>query len=439
MSDEKKPLADHGAERTILGAMLTDPESIIEFASRLVDDDFYVFANGLIFRTIVDMADAGMAVDVLSVGERLGRAKKIDEIGGLAYLAGLLDTTCRQDSGYWAQLVASLKDYAKRRHLVRLSAEIRSAAMHLGTPIDSTLADTESRVLKIGEIGEVGEAVAMPQAVLEVYNRFTVREERGEDGGVPTGFVDLDSLLCGFHESELIVVGARPSVGKTAFCLSITRHVAVDLGIPMLFISLEQSRVELTERLLCGQGRVNSRDVRRGVPVGENSERIMQAGDAVTACPLLIDDACSQNMHRISANVRRLKKRHGIRLVIVDYIQLVQPSNERSPRQEQVSDISRRLKLLARDVKLPVIVAAQLNRGVEDRTDKRPRLSDLRESGAIEQDSDTVLLLHRETNDASLPIFEIDVIVAKQRNGPTGEAKLAYHRAFMRFENLAQG
>jgi replicative DNA helicase len=240
------------------------------------------------------------------------------------------------------------------------------------------------------------------------------------------------------QNSELVIIAARPSVGKTSFALNVIRHVAVEEEQPVFFVSLEQSRIELAERLLCCQARVDSHRLRKGHLGSEDMDKLNSAGEVLRRTKLFLDDTPGQSMLRIAANARRLKLRHGIRMVVVDYLQLIDPDNRRDSRQEQVANISRRLKFLARELEVPVLALAQVNRSSEDRQDHRPRLADLRESGAIEQDADTVMLLHRpELHEPGQHEGIVEVLVAKQRNGPTGDVTLTYIKQFMRFENFA--
>ncbi|MCI0363263.1 MAG: replicative DNA helicase, partial [Phycisphaerales bacterium] len=277
-------------------------------------------------------------------------------------------------------------------------------------------------------------------ALNEAYDRIDSRKGKdlSELSGIPTGFVDLDNLTAGFQNNELIIIAARPSVGKTAFALNILRHIGVEEQMPAFFVSLEQARIELAERMLCCQAKVDSHRLRKGQLSTDDMDRLIAGGDILRQAQIFIDDSPGQNMLRIAANARRLKLRHDIRIVIIDYLQLIDPDNRKDSRQEQVAAISRRLKFLARELKIPVIALAQVNRSSEDRQDHRPRLSDLRESGAIEQDADTVFLLHRpEYHEPGQHEGVVEVIVGKQRNGPTGEVTLMYIKQFMRFENFA--
>lgn len=437
IDEARLPPHSREAERSLLACMLRDNEIIDEVIGLVAKDDFYVFAHGVLFAGIVELREQGTGADIVSLAEWLTAQKQMEEIGGYGYIAEIWDA--HPSASNYQAYAKMIRDKAIAYSIIQACGKIQADAYDPSIPADELVADLDRAASSVNDKSAPSESVELHVAMLEAFARIDTRRRQGGEAGVPTGFADLDAILCGFRDSELIVVGARPSVGKTAWCLSAARHIAVDCGIPMLFVSLEQARVELAERLLCSQGGVDSHKLRRGHFNADEMERLIDADNQLSRSKMLIDDYCGQGVSRIAANVRRQKKRHGIKLVMIDYLQLIQPGNDRASRQEQVSEISRRLKLLARDVQLPIIVAAQLNRGVEDRVDKRPRLSDLRESGAIEQDADTVLLLHRETTDTSLPVFEIDVIVAKQRNGPTGEAKLAYKRSFMRFENFAQG
>jgi replicative DNA helicase len=256
--------------------------------------------------------------------------------------------------------------------------------------------------------------------------------------GVPSGYIDLDNLMVGFQSSELTIIAARPSVGKTSFALNLVRNIAVDRSLPVFFVSLEMSRLELAERLLCCQSQVDSHKVRKAQLDSEDFNKLVEAGEVLSRAKIFLDDAPGQSMLRIAANARRLKTRHQIKLVVIDYLQLIEPDNKRESRQEQVASISRRLKVLAKELRMPVIALAQLNRGTEDRQDHRPRLSDLRESGSIEQDADTVMMLHRpDYYEPGQHEGVIEVILAKQRNGPTGDVTLTFIKQHMRFANFA--
>lgn len=421
-------------ERSLLSCMLRDPLCIAEIACLVKADQFYVYGNQKVYQVITEIADEGKNADVVTVAQRLIELKSLEEVGGAPYLAQLWDSAPM--AGSFRQYAATIRDNAQRRELILSSRESEANAYDFTTPIEEIIGEAEKRVLSITDQGMTGESVDLRTALTETLQRLDAR--RGNDGaltGVPTGFVDLDTLLCGFQNSELVILGARPSVGKTCFGLNIARHVAVDCGLPVLFVSLEQAKVELAERLLCAEGRIDSHKLRRGYISQQDQNDLMDANERLGKSKMYIDDSPMQSMLRISSNARREKQKHGIKLIILDYLQMVMPDDRRASRQEQVADTSRRLKGLARELKVPVIALCQVNRGPEDRTDKKPRLSDLRESGAIEADADTVMLLHRP--EPGPTVETIQVIVAKQRNGPIGEVELAYVKNYMKFENMA--
>jgi replicative DNA helicase len=292
-------------------------------------------------------------------------------------------------------------------------------------------------------MGITGQTITLEQALAEAYDRIDQRHTGTEAltiSGLPTGYVDLDEITAGLQNSELVIIAARPSVGKTSFALNLIRNIVIRDPAAVFFVSLEQSRIELAERLLCCQARVDSHKLRKGHLSAEDMQKLIDAGGVLRNTKLFIDDSPGQGMLRIAANARRLKLRHDIRLVCIDYLQLIEPDNRRDPRQEQVAQISRRLKFLARELKIPVIALAQVNRSSEDRQDHRPRLADLRESGSIEQDADTVLLLHRpDRYEPGQHEGIVEIIIGKQRNGPTGEITLTYLKEFMRYEDFAVG
>jgi replicative DNA helicase len=284
----------------------------------------------------------------------------------------------------------------------------------------------------------------LDEAIQDTYDRIDKRtglSAEMQQSGLSTGFSDLNEITAGLQRSELIIVAARPSVGKTAFSLSLARNIITEERAPVFFVSLEQSRIEIAERLLCSQGRVDSHKLRKGTLNAEDMEKLIEAGSTLrNSAPLFIDDTPTQGMLRIAANARRLKRSHDIKLVIIDYLQLIEPESRRDPRQEQVAQISRRLKALARELEIPLIALAQVNRASEDRQDHRPRLSDLRESGSIEQDADAVFMLHRpDRYEPGQHEGIIEVIVAKNRNGPVGEITLAYVKQYLRYEDNKAG
>lgn len=436
---DRLPPHNRDAERSLLSSMLRDNHVIPEAINLVRADDFYVFAHQKIYEAIAKLNDdSGKAADIITVAEYLAQHKQIDDVGGNAYLAELWDAA--PSAAHFRHYAEIIRQKAIVRNLIHACTELEAEAYDQSQPASELLDSAERRILEIAEMGITGDTKTLHEAIDEAFTRLDQRQKHGDQAqsGVTTGFLDLDTLTAGFQNSELIVLAARPSVGKTAFALNIARHVVVEEKLPVLFVSLEQARIELAERLLCCQARVDSYHMRRGHLSTEDHSKIMEAGDLLSKSNLFIDDTPGQSMLRIAANARRLKRLKDLRMVIIDYLQLIDPDDRRESRQEQVAGISRRLKFLARELKVPVVALAQVNRSSEDRQDHRPRLSDLRESGAIEQDADTVMMLHRPTsNEPGQHDGLIEVIVAKQRNGPTGEVSLMYVKQFMRFENFA--
>jgi replicative DNA helicase len=439
-SNERLPPHSREAERSVLGSMLRDNVVINDVIQIINEDSFYTDAHQKIFRGIHSLYNKGMGhpADMVTLAEWLKEQKFMEDVGGYSYLAELWDASpTAANAEYYARIV---RDKALVRGLIHASTEILRDSYDQGMPADQLVEEAERKILDIAEKGVIGHTTTLQQALSEAFDRMDARSKNDQMSisGLPTGFVDLDEKTAGFQNSELIIIGARPSTGKTAMALNIARHMAVDKHLPVFFVSLEQSRIELAERLLCSQARVDSHKLRKGHLNSEDLQKLFEAGDLLSKAKLFIDDSPGQGMMRIGASARRLKLREGIRIVFVDYLQLIDPENRRDSRQEQVAGISRRLKFLARELEIPVVAMAQVNRSSEDRSNHAPRLADLRESGAIEQDADTVMLLNRpEMHEPGQHEGVIEVIVAKQRNGPTGVITLTFLKEFMRFENFA--
>lgn len=436
---ERLPPFNREAERSLLGSMLRDNNVIPDIVQLTRPDHFYVFAHQKIFEGIATLAvEEGKPADIITLSNWLREKKYLDDAGGDPYIVELWDAApSAANARYYAEII---RQKAIVRHLIHACNDLQREAYDQALPPNELLDSAERRILEIAEMGVTGDTKTLQEAIAEAYVRLDQRKQRGDHelSGIPSGFLDLDNLTAGLQNSELVIVAARPSVGKTAFALGLLRHIVVEERMPALFVSLEQARIELAERLLCCQARVDSHRLRRGYLNEDEMNRLLDAGSLLSEAKLFIDDTPGQNMLRIAANARRLKLRHDIRIVVIDYLQLIDPDNRRDSRQEQVAAISRRLKFLARELNVPVVALAQVNRSSEDRQDHRPRLSDLRESGAIEQDADTVMMLHRpDYHEPGQQEGVVEVIVAKQRNGPTGEVTLLYVKQFMRFENFA--
>lgn len=432
---DRLPPHSRDAERSVLGSALRENAVIDDVIQILRADNFYLDAHQKIFNAIKTLRhDRHQPADLVTLAEYLKEQKHIEDIGGYAYLAELWDAApTAANAVYYAKIV---RDKALVRHLIHASTEILRDAYDQAAPADELLEGAERKVLEIAEMGIIDHTSTLQEAMRDAYDRIDTRTQHGQlpVSGVPTGYHELNEITAGLQNGELVVVAARPSVGKTSFALSLARNIAVDEKLPVFFVSLEQSRIELAERLLSSQARVENHKIRKGHLSSDDMQRLIVAGDQLRQGKIFIDDSPGQNMLRIAANSRRLKLREGIRIVMIDYLQLIEPEDRRDPRHEQVAQISRRLKILARELNIPVIALAQLNRGPEDRTDHKPRVSDLRESGSIEQDADVVFMLHRpEMYEPGEKDGVVEVIVGKQRNGPTGSVTLAYLKHYMSF------
>lgn len=424
------------AERSVLGSMLRDNDCIGDVLILLRAEDFYLDAHQKVFRAVADLFDGGKPADLVTVASLLIQRGQFEDLGRNSFLDELRDAApTAANVAYYAGIV---RDHSLLRALASAAAEIADAAERHVAPADEQLEAAEKKIFAISQLGVVGQTVTVGPALTDALKRLDARMQHGASASVPTGFIDLDRMTSGLQDGELNLIAARPSCGKTALGLAIARHAVLKAGLPVLFVSLEQSRVELAERLLCMQASVDSHRLRKGILNDAEMDALAEAAhDLQKTGALHIDDTPSQGVTRIGANARRLKLRHGIRLVVIDYLQLIEPEDRKSPRHEQVANISRRLKHLARELKIPVVALAQLNREVEARSGGRPKLSDLRDTGALEQDADVVMLLHKLEEQGTTNLIEL--IVAKQRNGPTGEITLAFSKPFMRFENYAFG
>ncbi|HUY36708.1 MAG TPA: replicative DNA helicase [Pirellulales bacterium] len=440
---DRLPPQNLDAEKGVLGSMILTPDVGDEVALRLRECDFYLPHHQVLYRHLLGMQNEGVRIDATLLHERLKHAGDVETVGGVAYLAEVIESvSTAAHAVYYAQIV---REKAVLRSLIHASTEILRDAYDPTIDSRDMLNRAEEKLLYLLEEDGASELAPLQDVLAEALSRIDARLEKGGGvGGMPTGFTDLDRLTGGLHEGELVIIAGRPSMGKTALATNIADQVAIVGGRTTLFVSLEMSRLELAERLLCGHGRINGHRLRNGLISSADRSKLIPTSNTMSTAPLYIDDSPSRTMTEIAATGRRLKRKHELGLVIIDYLQLIEPDNPRDPRQEQVAKIARRLKSLARELKVPVICLAQLNRQAEVAKDNRPRLSHLRESGAIEQDADVVLFVHRDeyyqTNDEDRERVkgQAEIIIAKQRNGPTDEVKVAWLPDYTRFENLAR-
>jgi replicative DNA helicase len=442
---DRLPPQNLDAEKGVLGSVLLDPNLCDDVALVLRPDDFYADANQKLYAHLLAMHDQGLRIDATLLLERLRTGGDLEAVGGTAYLAEVVHSVpYAANAVYYAQIV---RDKATLRALIHASTEILRDAYEPTIEPREMVSRAEEQIFAVHDKRSNDHVTNIHDLLVEAFDRIDARLEHGEGVGVPTGFQDLDNLTGGLHDSEFIVLAARPSMGKTALATNIAEYVAIEANVPTLFVSLEMARLELAQRMLCSQGRIDANKFRSGFLSGEDRKKLVEASAKLGKATMYIDDTPARTCTEIAACARRLKRKQKLGLVVIDYLQLIQPDDPRDPRQEQVAKMARRLKALARELEIPVLCLAQLNRQTEQGKEggHRPRLSHLRESGAIEQDADVVMFIHREeyygTREEAMEkgiAGQADVIVAKQRNGPTGDVKLAWFDKYTRFENLSQ-
>ena len=425
------------AERTVLGAVLVDNQAFNSAAELLTREDFHRDAHRRIFEAMAVLAERSQPIDLVTLKDELVRESALEAVGGASYLAALLDGVPRiTNVEHWSRII---KEKAVLRNLIHAGNRIVQSCFE-GEDEAATLLDlAEKSIFDIAEKRiRVGFA-SMREIVKESFRTIDqLSQSKDVVTGLATGFVDIDEMTSGLQKGELVIVAARPAMGKTSFCLNIAQHVAMRVGETVGLFSLEMSKEQLALRLLCADARIDAHRLRTGKLNEKDWARLAKAYHELGESRLFIDDSATISPLEMRAKCRRLKAEHGLGLIIVDYLQLVTAAGRTENRQQELSAISRSMKGLAKELSCPVIALSQLSRAPEARTDRRPQLSDLRESGAIEQDADIVMFIFREEeykpSDENRGVAEI--IIGKQRNGPTGSRKLAFIKEFTRFENL---
>lgn len=433
---------DLEAERSLLGSMLISKEACDEVIGMATPNDFYLDSHRLLFEAMQALNNQRKPIDVVTLTSYLMDNKQLDKIGGVDYLLQLSESVpTTAHCGYYLRI---LNEKALLRNLINKSTEIINKAYGEIDDLNEFINDAEKEFLDVTRDRNAGEFKTVQEVVQNVTDRIVMLQQSGQAiSGVKTKYYDLDRLTSGFQKGDLIILAARPSVGKTALALNIGFNVSENSDEAVALFSLEMPAEQLIQRIICAVGSINSEAIRNGSILRENSDRYYAAADKVSRCNLFIDDTPSIKVGEIAAKCRRLKQEQGLKLVIVDYLQLISGSTRnRESRQQEVSEISRQLKALARELNVPVLALSQLSRSVEKRDNKRPVLSDLRESGAIEQDADIVAFIHREDYQKAEKEKETqgatDLIIAKHRNGPTGEVKLVFLKNFSKFANPAK-
>lgn len=435
---ERVPPQNIEAEQAVLGAMLIKKEAIIEVQEILQPDDFYRETHRIIYEAMVRLQNNDEAVDLVTLTEELRKTDMLDKVGGLGFitqLANIVGTAA--NVGYHAKIV---KEKAELRNLINVATEIAGKAYEDSDEVENLMDEAEKKILAVASRQGGGAFEPMKNIVMRTFERINVLyESKGGLTGISSGFKDLDKLTAGLQKSDLILVAARPSMGKTAFTLNIASYVGLHGG-SVAFFSLEMSKEQLMQRMLCSEGGIDASRLRTGQLDEMEWNKLVGVADRMSRAPIYIDDTAGITVMELRSKARRLKAEHGLDLIIIDYLQLMQgrASKNSDNRQQEISEISRSLKALARELDVPVIALSQLSRSVESRQIKKPMLSDLRESGSLEQDADIVMFLYREdyydkdTENKNIT----EIIVAKHRNGPVDSVQLFFQKEYTKFRDL---
>ena len=435
---DRIPPHNNEAEQSVIGAIFLEPQALITAAEVLVPEDFYRMAHQKIFTTMLSLSDRGQAIDVVTVTEELSAKKELEDIGGISYLTEIANSVpTAANIVHYANIV---EEKALLRRLIRVATTIVEDGYTREDEVEALLSEAEKNMMEVSNRKNAGDFKHIKDVLVQTYDNIEfLHTQKGDVTGIPTGFTDLDKITAGFQRNDLIIVAARPSVGKTAFALNIAQNVATKTSEKVAIFSLEMGADQLVMRMLCAEGNIDAQRLRTGDLQAEDWRKLTMAMGSLSNAGIFIDDSSGIRVNEIRSKCRRLQQEHGLGMVIIDYMQLIQGSGKSGEnRQQEVSEISRSLKGLARELEIPVIALSQLSRGVEQRQDKRPMMSDLRESGSIEQDADIVSFLYREdyydkeTENENM----IEIIIAKQRNGPTGTVTLAFAKEYNKFVNV---
>jgi len=437
LAPDRIPPHNLEAEESLLGAMLLSREAIGEIHEVVEQSDFYREANQKIFQAILELYSSGEPADAITLAESLNRKGWLNDVGGKAYIHTLVNfVPTAAHALYYAEIVSQ---NAILRRLISASAQITALGYSVPEDIKDVIDQAEGLIFDVSKRRIAGALEPIGSLLTETYDELErISQAKGHVTGAASGFRDLDRLTGGFQPSDFIVVAGRPGMGKTSFALTIAQHVAFAQKKPVAIFSLEMSKIQLTMRMLCSEARVSSANLRESTLKDEEWRRVNSAMNRLSEAPIFINDTANISMLSIRSTARRLDSKTPLGLIIVDYLQLMQGDSRSENRQQEVSDISRSMKLLGRELNVPILALSQLSRAVESRTDKRPQLSDLRESGAIEQDADLVAFIYRDeeydkhTDDKGIA----EILVRKHRHGPTDEIRLAFIDRFAKFDNL---
>lgn len=435
---DRVPPQNIEAEQAVIGAILLQPEALITAMERVRSEDFYSSGHQRIYEAMIELGEGNQPIDLITLTAHLQDQGLLEEIGGVSYLAKLANAVpTAANVDYYAQIV---EEKSMLRRLIRTATNIVTDGYANAEDVSVLLSDAEKKILEISNRRSSSGFVSIRDVLMEVFEKVEhLYSNRGGTTGIPSGFVDLDRMTAGFQRSDLIIVAARPSVGKTAFALNVAQNVGVRAKETVAIFSLEMSAAQLVQRIICAEANVDATRMRTGTLEADDWEKLTMAIGALSEAEIYIDDTPGITVADIRAKCRRLKKERGLGMILIDYLQLIQGRGKAGEnRQQEVSEISRTLKMIARELEVPVIALSQLSRGVEQRQDKRPMMSDLRESGSIEQDADIVAFLYRDDyyDKESEKKNIIEIIIAKQRNGPVGTVELVFLKHYNKFVSL---
>ncbi|SET24826.1 primary replicative DNA helicase [Oceanobacillus limi] len=436
--NDRTPPHNIEAEQAVIGAIFLEPEAFSTASELLMPEDFYRASHQRIFATMISLADKGEPIDLVTVTTSLSNNKQLEEAGGVSYLTEVAESVpTAANIEYYSKIV---EEKAVLRRLIRTATDIVTTSFDKEDAIEEVLNDAEKNILEVSGRKNSGAFKAIKDVLIDVYDNIEqLHHNDGEVTGIPTGYRDLDHITSGFQRNDLIIIAARPSVGKTAFALNIAQNVAVKTDENVAIFSLEMGADQLVQRMLCAEGNIDAQRLRTGSLQADDWSKLTMAMGSLSNAGVYIDDTPGIRVNEIRSKCRRLKQEHGLGMILIDYLQLIQGSGKPGEnRQQEVSEISRALKGLARELNVPLIALSQLSRGVEQRQDKRPMMSDLRESGSIEQDADIVGFLYRDDyyDQESEKQNIIEIILAKQRNGPVGTVELAFVKEYNKFVDL---
>ncbi|WP_134702333.1 replicative DNA helicase [Ammoniphilus sp. YIM 78166] len=443
MSDilaDRTPPHNMEAEQAVLGAIFLEHEALVSASEILAPSDFYRPAHQRVYQVMIELGERGEPVDLVTVTAALENKKQLEDVGGVTYLTDLANSVpTAANIEYYCRII---EQKAVLRQLIRTATKIVTDGYNQSEDLGDLLSDAEKNIMQISQKRAKGGFQHIRNVLMEAYERIEMLStKKGEITGIPTGYPDLDKMTAGLHRSDLIILAARPAVGKTAFALNVAQNVATRAGEPVAIFSLEMGAAQLVMRMICAEGNIDAGKIRTGYLDEDDWRKLTMSIGTLSKAPIFIDDTPGVTAADIRSKCRRLLQEQGtLGLVLIDYLQLISGKAGGDNRQQEVSEISRTLKLMARELNCPVIALSQLSRAVEQRQDKRPMLSDIRESGAIEQDADIVAFLYREDyyDNETEEKNVIEVIIGKHRAGPTGTVKLAFLKEFNKFVSLAQ-